>query len=192
MDVDSILDRFDPAGRLQHYFELLTKENERINLVSRETPPQQLRRLAAESLLPLTLLDKKFEKYLDIGSGSGLPALPIMLSGQVSGQTFLVERTRKKKAALRRMLHVLNLRADVVDRPFEENEFGARFDLITMRLVKLSRPLLDRVMTLLQADGRFIYYARPEICCASVRAHTYPYSERKSPAYKHFAVIQRN
>jgi len=45
----------------------------------------------------------------------------------------------------------------------EEIKFsGQKFDLITMRLVRLDRRLLKRILSLLADDGCFIYYAHPE------------------------------
>jgi len=67
-----------------------------------------------------------------------MPVLPIMLSGSVSGEVCLIERTQKKAAALRRILYGLELEADIIVKPLEETEFLDSFSLITMRLVKLT------------------------------------------------------
>ena len=56
LDIPEILNRFDPSNRRQAYFDLLLKENRRVNLVSRETSHDHLVRLTAESLLPLSLI----------------------------------------------------------------------------------------------------------------------------------------
>jgi len=178
--LDSLLAEFDPKNQLSRYFDLLTKENTRINLVSRETSKTWTARseseplsgplptLAADSLFPLTLIDRdSFPQYLDIGSGGGFPSIPIILSGR-TGETTMVERTQKKAAALTRMTSALGCNVSVHPETLEEIKFsGQKFDLITMRLVRLDRRLLKRILSLLADDGCFIYYARPEFAVDS-------------------------
>lgn len=159
VDPAEILGRFDPQNRLETYFDLLLQENRKINLVSRETSREDLRRLAAESLVPLTLLELPVGRYLDIGSGGGLPSIPILLAGAVSGESFLVERTQKKAAALRRILLDLDLAAEVVPSNYEEARLNNRFDLVTIRLVKPTKPLLRKIHSGLNEGGTVVYYS---------------------------------
>jgi len=192
LDIEVILHRYDPSNRRSRYFSLIMKENQRLNLVSRETSHDDLKRLAAESLLPLTMLGSGFDNYLDIGSGGGMPALPIMLSGSVSGEVCLVERTQKKAAALRRLLYGLELEADIIARTFEETEFSDNFDLITMRLVKLTKPVLDHVIAALKPDGQFAYYGVPSFGCDGLSAVSYSYSGANADSDKSFTILQKN
>jgi len=174
--VPELLGRQDPDDKLLAYFELLVQENQRLNLVSRETgfacsaeteTPARfpgLAELAVESLIPFDLIPpRSYQNYLDIGSGGGFPALPIIRTREI-GQVCLVERTRKKAAALRRILQALDRPARIEPTDFSEIKFGEeRFDLITMRLVRLEPPLLKKIAKLLTDDGTFIYYSRREI-----------------------------
>ncbi|MEA2031243.1 MAG: RsmG family class I SAM-dependent methyltransferase [candidate division Zixibacteria bacterium] len=157
--------RMDSDNHLQHYFAKLTEENRRINLVSRETIADRLPQLAAESLAPLEILHRPhFNRYLDIGSGGGFPAIPILLTRNIEHVT-LVERTQKKASALRRILISMNLRADIIPVTFEQfipSDSGG-YDIITMRLVKLTKSLLRRILPLLSTGGVFVYYAQTDI-----------------------------
>ena len=190
-NLQEFLEMCDPEKRLIPYYQLLSKENQRTNLVSRETlSPKQsnivntnsfagLENLAAESLAPVhTLKKKKFERYLDIGSGGGFPALPLMLTCNMQSST-LVERTQKKAAALRRMLVGLNLRAEIIEDTFENLHLPpAQFDLVTIRLVKLDEDMLSRVMELIATQGVCIYYAKPsfQVNNPELNYHTIHYS----------------
>ena len=175
-DVSDLFGRFDPDNKLLPYFELLLQENSRLNLVSRETARTVesagsvaerfpgLARLAVESLIPLqSVPPRPYKNYLDIGSGGGFPSLPILLTQDID-QVRLVERTLKKAAALGRMLPGLNRSARIESTDFREIKFeSARFDLITMRLVRLELPLLKKIARLLTDDGLFVYYSRREL-----------------------------
>ncbi len=179
--VPELLQRHDPDNKLLAYFELLLQENQRLNLVSRETgfacdvPSGEgqvpaaarfpgLAELAVESLVPFDLIPaRSYRNYLDIGSGGGFPSIPILLTREVD-QVCLVERTQKKAAAVRRMLQALDCPARIEPTDFSEIKFGeTRFDLITMRLVRLEPALLKKIARLLTDDGTFIYYSRREI-----------------------------
>ncbi|HOD65455.1 MAG TPA: class I SAM-dependent methyltransferase [candidate division Zixibacteria bacterium] len=180
LDVAAFLRERDPNNRLTPYFELLARENSRVNIVSRETLPptapsgrdrfEGLRRLTAESIYPITELHRaQTRSYLDIGSGGGFPAIPIVLTATIS-DTLLVERTRKKAAALRRILMELQLRAEICTESFESLVLKeGSCDLITLRLVRLTDRLAARILPLLAPGGDFVYYALADISADSSR-----------------------
>jgi hypothetical protein len=91
-DITELLAKYDPKGKLESYHDLLMAENQRVNLVSRETTREDFERLIAESLLPLEILTSGFGSYLDIGSGGGFPAVPILMTERVVGESILLER----------------------------------------------------------------------------------------------------
>jgi len=171
-----IIAKFDPGNLLSDYFNLLIKENKKINLVSRETAGGRLInsdvassyhglfQLASESLLPfMTINISDNSTYLDIGSGGGFPAIPIILTQNLSNAS-LVERTQKKAGALRRMLLALKKRVDIYPVSFENYKAEKEsFDLITLRLVKLTKPMLSEILSLLSPKGTFIYYSKTEL-----------------------------
>jgi 16S rRNA (guanine527-N7)-methyltransferase len=197
LDIASVLEKYDPAGKLESYFDALLEENSRVNLVSRETSRDDLRRLTAESLLPFDLIDSgPVSHYLDIGTGGGFPAFPILLT-QPIGEAVLVERTTKKAAALDRITSSLselsgsNIRIE--NRTFEEFKSPSSFDLITLRLVRLTPPLLKKILPCLADRGSFIYYASPEglNLPGSIRAETVRYRSGESDVAKSFTLMTR-
>jgi len=162
LDPKAVLSKFDLESKIKRYLQLLESENQKINLVSRETSPSDLEKLAAESVFPFEIIKTRtFASYLDIGSGGGFPAFPIMMSLGPK-KSVLVERTKKKAVALNRMSQELGLNAEVLDENFEECDFEFKFDLTTLRLVRLTKPLLKKIAALLKPDGLFIYYSKYE------------------------------
>ena len=158
LNTTEIINRFDQSRSLDAYFALLKEENEKINLVSRETIASGLPRLAGESLAPFHIIEQKsFETYLDIGSGGGMPSFPICLCLGINNPT-LVERTQKKARALERMGERLGFNPHIISRTFEECSLDKKYDLITLRLVKLDDPLLKKIQNILKTGGLFLYY----------------------------------
>ena len=176
-DIEQIISENDKNNLLPLYFELLKEENTKINLVSRETIAGGLPLLAAESLLPFhRIIQSDFESYLDIGSGGGFPSLPVLLTRKISRVT-LVDRTAKKTIALGRIVDGLplkNLELTIIPLNFEEHRLSGAYDLITMRLVKLTKPLLKKILPLMGSSAIFIYYQ------AGPKASN-----------KHFCIIQK-
>ncbi len=162
-----LFSKYDPDQKLELFFDLLTEENKRVNLVSRETKRDDLRRLAAESLAPLELIgEKRYRSYLDIGSGGGFPSIPITMAAAAGvieiENVRLVERTQKRAAALGRIISGLNLQAEIVPEDFPGKDTSMKFDLATLRYVKLTPKLLTAIFKSLHRFGLFIYYSQPE------------------------------
>lgn len=192
LDPTKLLPLCDPERRLNQYFDLLMQENRNINLVSRETSRKTFDSLASEALLPPHHLDLRAGSYLDIGSGGGLPAIPILLSGRIAGSTVLVERTQKKAAALGRIASGLGLSVEILDRAFEELRFNRTFDLITLSYVKLSHRLLTFILKDLSPGGLFVYYSSPSFSPQQCRYERYSFTIEGDTAVRTFTVFRRN
>ena len=189
-NVAEVLSRYIDREALDRYYLELMKENVAVNLVSRETSRSDFDRLCAESLLPLNALPKPVTNYLDIGAGGGIPAIPLIMSGRISGQSVLVERTLKKAAALERITTSLKLPCRVVARTFEELSLSERFDLITMRLVKLDRSLLQKIAPILSGSGQFIYFSAKALDSRKLYADSYAFTGSEHGILKHFTVFR--
>ncbi len=189
-DPHALLREFDPDNNRERFYEHLMAENRRVNLVSRETTREDFEKLYAESLLPFTQL--RFlvgTSYLDIGTGGGFPALPLLLSGRIDGHAVLVERREKKAGALRRMLLALGLTADVLARDLSQCRFDEPFDLITLRLVKLDRRLWATVRNLLSERGVCVYFGVPEFAIDDIAV--FSWASPPHGAVKQFSLIRR-
>ena len=68
-------------GRFEHYYNLLTTTNRKVNLVSRNIPLDRYWvQHFLDSLVALECLDLEGKFVLDFGSGGGLPGIPLKLA----------------------------------------------------------------------------------------------------------------
>jgi 16S rRNA (guanine527-N7)-methyltransferase len=191
LDIGQIIARYLDPARLTQYWELLMAENAKVNLVSRETSRAEFDRMVAESLMPLDFVSENFSSYLDIGSGGGLPSIIMLLSGRIHGPAWLVERTQKKTAALGRLLEALALQALPIPSTFEEVKITQKFDLMTLRYVKLTPQLLRRILPALSPNGVFAYYAKPEFDLSHLNATVIPYRIDSEEFVKSLTLFRR-
>lgn len=186
--------RYDPESKIKQYLQLLESENKKINLVSRETSHADLERLAAESLLPFEVIKvRHFSNYLDIGSGGGFPAFPIIISLGPTEAT-LIERTKKKAESLKRISRGLGLSIEVFNRNFEECKLSGNFDLITLRLVKLTSSLVKKIAVLISAGGIFIHFSEcgAALVPRNLSASNYHYVFGPSGLKKSFTIFSKS
>lgn len=120
---------------LESFAALLLKWNAVQNLVSRETEKALWERHILDSLQVLPLIGHPAPNVLDVGSGGGLPALPLAIALKGSGSQFtLVEPVGKKVAFLRTAIRELGLPAKVhAGRVEEIDSRETSFDVITSR-----------------------------------------------------------
>jgi 16S rRNA (guanine527-N7)-methyltransferase len=146
------------AEGLAAFLGLLLRANEEINLVSRrEAVPETLvERHLRDSLEALSFLpgpSARPLRLLDVGSGGGFPAIPILLCRRdVEG--VLVESTGKKARFLEGAIRALGLTARVVNARFPDPALelmrkAPHCDLLTTRavagageIVRAARPAL--------------------------------------------------
>ena len=83
----------------------------------------------------------------------------MLLSGRLSGPALLMERVGKKAEALKRMIAALGLDSEVLSESFPFGKPETKFDLITLRWVKLEPSLLKKIVSRLAVGGLFIHYS---------------------------------
>lgn len=126
----------DVAGRVAAHLALMHAWNRRMNLTAIRDPETSLRRHGLESLEGLSLLPSDVEGgLLDLGSGNGFPALPLLASRPRLDGT-LCEMRARKAAFLRaaaREVRVLD-RVRVLDGRFDPAQpFAPGILLVTLR-----------------------------------------------------------
>ncbi len=139
------------AERLSAYGALLLKANRTLNLTGARTP---------ESLLPhvldaLTIRDYVREPLVDVGSGGGLPAIPLALA---LGMRFtLIESVGKKAAFLRKAIAELDIPGDVISERAEDAgrdpALREAFASATARAVATAPTVLELLLPLVAVGG---------------------------------------
>ena len=96
--------------RLRRYCELLIQWNRKVsNLISRNDEPRVVSRHILESIEPASWLQEAgVDRWLDFGSGGGLPAIPLAIAG-VGAHWTLVESRRTKTLFLRKAIEDLEI-----------------------------------------------------------------------------------
>jgi 16S rRNA (guanine527-N7)-methyltransferase len=155
----------ETRDRLGAYFELLLARNEKINLISARQPRQvQVVVHLVDSLTPLLWPDWPDQaRALDMGSGGGLPALPLALA-RPGWHWDLAEATGKKAAFLREAQAALGLDQVQVVADYLKpgvNDQGRLYEYITARgLADLGR-LAALAAPRLAPGGRLLAFKGP-------------------------------
>jgi 16S rRNA (guanine527-N7)-methyltransferase len=146
----------ETTARLDRFVALLLDWQRRLNLIAPSTEPVLWTRHIADALQLLALAPDA-RVWADLGSGAGLPGLPIAcaLAETRGARVHLVERSTKKAGFLRAAVqatevpaavHAMRM-ADFVDAPPE------RLDIVTARAVAPLPALLQAVYPLLKTGA---------------------------------------
>jgi 16S rRNA (guanine527-N7)-methyltransferase len=181
------------SDALAAFLELLSEKNEEMNLVSaRAAEPDALSGHLADALAGLRFLPPPRPgplRLLDLGSGGGLPAVPLLLVRRDIEGT-LVDSIRKKCEFLSAAAGRLALTARVVNARFPDSfpmPKSGPFDVLTTRavgsagaLVRAARPVLARgARALLWTTEPLVKNAVRESGAKTSTFHRDPGSERR-------------
>jgi len=165
-------------GPLEAYFRLLTLWNAKINLTALplEAPTDEtFDRLLVEPLAAaphLTWGRTEVRRgvrhpsdpivWLDLGSGGGSPAIPLLIA-QPTLQLTMIESKTRKAAFLREAVRVVGLpAASVVNERFEDvaqqANYSHRADFVTVRAVKVDAALFETAGQMLNETGRLFLF----------------------------------
>lgn len=158
----------EQAADLLRYRDLLLDWNTRFNLTAITDPAAMEQRLLLDSLRMLSAIDEAVDasgerapRLVDIGSGGGIPALPIAICRPGLAVT-MVEATGKKVGFLLAAINELGLRnaAAIHGRAEEigrELDHRAAYEVATARAVSSLPALIELTMPLLRPHGVAIF-----------------------------------
>ena len=143
------------ATPLLAYLALLARWNATYNLTAIRDPREMLVKHLLDSLAMHAHLDD-IESLADLGTGPGLPGIPLAIA-RPGLQVTLVESNGKKARFLREAARQLKLgNASVVESRIETFDAAGRFDAITARALATLPLILQLGGHLLQPQGRLL------------------------------------
>lgn len=150
----------------RRYGELLLEWNQRINLTGLEDWPAIERRLLVESLALLPWVDRACTglptcRMIDVGSGAGIPGIPIALVRPHLAVT-LLDATAKKVRFLEHVVRELDLQHmlpihDRAETLAHHPEHRGRYDLATARALAHLATALELTLPFLRPGGLALF-----------------------------------
>ena len=147
-------------NQLVSYMELTLKANESFNLTANDTKESFMIKNIIDSLLIVKNLDLDEKNILDLGSGAGLPGIPLAIYYKNTNFTLLEPLTKRanflkeiaQKLGLKNV-KVVNERAEIFIKNARES-----YDFVTSRAVSRLNILLELSIPFLKVGGELIAY----------------------------------
>jgi len=131
----------ESLDRMVRYAELLETWSARHNLVRFADRRELVERHLLDALAGARLLEGR-GRLIDVGSGAGLPGVPLLLA-RPRWSGVLLEPRQKRWAFLKMVVRELGLEASAVDQRYESLPGEQPYDLVTARAVGGHRALLS-------------------------------------------------
>ncbi len=145
--------------RLSRYLDLLIDANQTMNLTAITDRAQAELLHVADALTLLPFLPAGPHRLADVGSGGGVPGIPLAIA-RPDAHVLLIESTKKKAAFLRKAVEALELaNVEVSDDRAEDVGRSARresFDAVVARAVGPLERLAEYCLPLVKQGGRLM------------------------------------
>ncbi|CAN5839944.1 16S rRNA (guanine(527)-N(7))-methyltransferase RsmG [soil metagenome] len=160
----------EQQSQLARYRDLLLERSSRMNLTAIRDTEGVDQRLIAESLKLLPFLDDSCaadSEVVDIGTGAGIPGIPLAIVRPDITWT-LIDGTAKKVAFLREVIEALPLHNVVlyhgrVEELAHEGHLRGRYHCLTARAVASLPALLELGVPMIRTGGTLLLPKGPEI-----------------------------
>lgn len=144
----------DAEPQLLKYIGLLSKWNQAFNLTAVRDPEEMVKRHLLDSLVLLPYL--KAPRILDIGTGPGLPGIPLAVARPEYRFT-LLDANAKKTRFVTQMVGELGLKnVEVVQERVENYRPEQKFDTLVSRAFSSIADMLRQARHLCAPGGRFL------------------------------------
>lgn len=121
------------ADVLRKYFTYLLEYNQKVNLISRKSEIEVLKTALVESYSLYELISESEGKFLDVGSGGGLPGMIIAIM-MPSAEVTLLDSIRKKTVFLESAVEAVGIKnVKIINGRLEELSVSKKYDLIFSR-----------------------------------------------------------
>jgi 16S rRNA (guanine527-N7)-methyltransferase len=148
----------ETQAALAEYLALLQFWNRKINLTALAEPDELVDRLVVEPVAAVQRLPGGTVSLMDVGSGSGSPAIPLRICAP-SIRLLMVESKTRKAAFLREAIRHLRLtNAEVEPRRFEEllarPDLNETVDIVCVRAVRVDVRVLFQLQSFVRPLGQ--------------------------------------
>ena len=141
-------------AKLIKYVELLNKWNKTYNLTAVRKPEQMVTRHLLDSLSICPYLRGK--SVLDVGTGAGLPGIPLAIVFPERQFTLLDSNNKKTRFVVQAVSELELPNVGVVQSRVEEFETEEPFDTITTRAYSAISDMVQQTSHLMARDGIFL------------------------------------
>ena len=141
-------------AKLIKYVELLNKWNKTYNLTAVRQPEEMVTRHLLDSLSICPYL--RGNNLLDVGTGAGLPGIPLAIIFPERQFTLLDSNNKKTRFVVQAVSELELPNVDVVQSRVEEYETKAPFDTITTRAYAAISDMVNQTSHLMASDGVFL------------------------------------
>lgn len=167
--LDDIRQRFAKAGieltekqllQMDDMIVFLQEYCRKVNLTAIRDREGIIEKHLIDSVLPMTMTEvQSGAKCLDIGTGAGFPAVPMMIYRPDLHFT-LLDAQQKRTVYLQQLLERLDLKAEIIHGRAEElcrkDGYKGKYDMVTARAVGSLPLLLGYACPFLRRGGRFM------------------------------------
>lgn len=157
----------EQIGQLEKFIDLLITKNQELNLTSIKDRNEVIIKHVIDSLMLVPHVEmKEGTAVLDLGTGGGLPGIPLAIV-YPNLQFTLVDSVGKKVKAVEEFANVLNLnnvktltaRAEELGQDPEHRE---QYDRVLTRAVAPLRILIELAYPLVHLNGKMVAYKGPD------------------------------
>ncbi len=139
---------------LEEFRSLLIDENKKINLISKSTEKESIKRHIIDSAQIADIIDKNAKSCMDLGSGSGLPGIVLAIIFKKKGSMIkfdLYEKSFRKSKFLKRVVKHFDLNAEVKQKNVYDEKY-IEADIVVARAFKPLQIILELV------DKNFVHF----------------------------------
>lgn len=145
-------------ARLGEYYQLVVKWNERISLTTLTSPEEFVERHLGEGYFAASLIAPGIERFWDIGSGVGIPGVPVAVL-RPDLEVKLVESNRKKSIFLEEVADLLGLtNVKVMNVRFEKLGGFAALDCVSLRAVERMERVVADLTAMASEAGQLLIF----------------------------------
>lgn len=148
----------DKADKLLKLYEFLVEYNQNVNLTAITDFEEVVVKHFIDSVLPFSMINiKENSSFIDVGTGTGFPSIPLMIVRPDLKGT-LLEALNKRCVFLKKACELTGIDAKVIHGRAEDyaKEKREAFDFATARAVAAMPVLCEYCIPYVKTGGRFI------------------------------------